>query len=142
MATFSREVHVVPKSWTSCMLKGKKKQQRKCSLCCIETCFLLERCWRQKCTIACPSIFHLQEHLFIDFCLYVLKVCGVNFFLLDIDHTVLPTLRFPVKVLCSLVYFYFFCSKLTSAIVDRTLHSPNKTKQKILLVMKAKVQVP
>ena len=58
----------------------KSKSKSKSSLCYNAACFSLERCWRQKCTIACLSIFHLQEHLFIDLCLYILNVCGVNLF--------------------------------------------------------------
>lgn len=55
-------------------------EKSKSSLCYKAACFSLGRCWRQKCTVACLSIFHLQEHLFIDLCLYILKVCSVNLF--------------------------------------------------------------
>ena len=55
-------------------------EKSRSSLCYKAACFSLGRCWRQKCTVACLSIFHLQEHLFIDLCLYILKVCGINLF--------------------------------------------------------------
>lgn len=49
----------------------------------------------------------------------------------------------PIKVLCHVVYFDFFCSKLTSAIEDRTLYKSKQTEQSRTkpVPVKAEVQV-
>lgn len=110
--------------------KKKNPAERNSSVCDIETCFSLERCYRLMCTIACFQ-YAICNNIFllISICMSR-KFVVLVFFFFEIQITqCCQHLCFPLRFFV-IVYFDFFCRKLNAAVIDRTPHKSKHTIKK------------